>query len=67
IIAEGRGAEFNYYHYAMNEYHWLPSQWAELSMYEKALVIAGIDIRVKEEKRQQKEAERRAKSKGRHH
>ncbi|WP_382333775.1 hypothetical protein [Levilactobacillus fujinensis] len=51
----------------MNEYHWLPSQWAELSMYEKALVIAGIDIRVKEEKRQQKEAERRAKSKGRHH
>jgi len=49
----------------MNEYHWLPAQWAELNRHEKALVIAGIDIRIKEEKKQQKEAERKAKSKRR--
>lgn len=47
----------------MNEYHWLPAQWSDLSRQEKALVIAGIDIRITEEKKQQKEAERKAKSK----
>jgi len=44
----------------MNEYHWLPSQWVNLSVREKALVIAGIDIRVKEEQRQEKQAKRQA-------
>lgn len=37
--------------------------WINLSNRDKALVIAGIDMRVKEEERQQKEAERKAKSK----
>ncbi|KRK49044.1 hypothetical protein GPK34_06880 [Secundilactobacillus kimchicus] len=51
----------------MNEFGWLPSDWLNLSVREKALVIAGIDIRIKEEKKQQKEAERKARAKGRRH
>lgn len=51
----------------MNEFHWTPDYWAELPIKEKAVIIAGIDIRIKEEKKQQKDAERRARAKGRHH
>lgn len=47
----------------MNEFHWLPSQWLALSVKEKALVIAGIDIRIKREKEEQKKAERKARAK----
>ncbi len=47
----------------MNEYHWRPAEWLALSMKEKALVIAGIDIRIKQEKEEQKKAERKARSK----
>ncbi|WP_416353930.1 hypothetical protein ACNAN0_03905 [Agrilactobacillus fermenti] len=47
----------------MNEYHWLPSQWLALTVREKALVIAGIDLRTQEEARQKKEAERKARRK----
>ncbi|WP_181399364.1 MULTISPECIES: hypothetical protein [Apilactobacillus] len=45
----------------MNNYYWTPSQWAGLTEHEKAVVIAGIDIRTKQEKKQEKEAKRRAK------
>ncbi len=38
--------------------------WADLPIKDKAVVIALIDKRVKEEKEEQKRAERRAKSKG---
>jgi len=47
----------------MNEYHWLPHQWTSFSNREKALVIAGIDLRVREEKRQEDNAKRKARSK----
>lgn len=47
----------------MNEYHWLPSYWVDMSLREKALVIAGIDLRIKEEKKQEKEAKRKARTK----
>jgi len=47
----------------MNEYHWTPQQWARLSRKEKAVVIAGIDIRIKEEEKEKKRAERKARSK----
>lgn len=43
----------------MNEFHWLPSQWTALSVREKALVIAGIDIKLEAEKR---EAQRQARA-----
>lgn len=51
----------------MNEFGWLPTQWEELTIREKALVIAGIDNRVAEEKKQQKDAERKARAKGHRH
>ncbi|WCG34751.1 hypothetical protein [Companilactobacillus farciminis] len=47
----------------MNEYHWTPEVWINFNNREKALIIAGIDMRNAEEKKQQKEAERKAKSK----
>lgn len=55
-----------YYFYTLNEYHWLPQQWTGLSIEEKALIIAGIDIRVKREEQERKKAEREAKRKSRH-
>ncbi|WP_353486142.1 hypothetical protein [Apilactobacillus xinyiensis] len=55
------GAEFRYYIYALNEYHWKPHEWANLSRHEKNLIIAAIDLRVAEEKKQKKKAERDAK------
>jgi len=47
----------------LNEYHWTPGQWAELTQKEKALVVASIQIRQKEEKKQEREAKRKARSK----
>ncbi|CCI87117.1 Protein of unknown function [Lactobacillus gigeriorum DSM 23908 = CRBIP 24.85] len=47
----------------MQEYHWTPKQWADLSIREKSIVIASIQIRTRDEKRQQKEAERKARRK----
>jgi len=47
----------------LNEYHWTPDTWINFSNKERALVIAGIDMRNDEEAKQQKEAERKAKSK----
>lgn len=47
----------------MFEFGWLPEQWANLNIDEKALVIAGIDNRIAAEDKQQKEMERKARSK----
>lgn len=47
----------------LNEYHWTPHEYARLSLKEKALVIAAIEIRQKEEKKQEREAKRNARSK----
>ncbi|MBT1137711.1 MULTISPECIES: hypothetical protein [Lactiplantibacillus] len=44
----------------MNNYHWTPAQWLSFSVREKALIVAGIDIRLAEEKRQEKDAKRKA-------
>ncbi|MEB3365042.1 hypothetical protein SDC49_20305 [Lactobacillus sp. R2/2] len=54
--------DFNYCYYCINEYHWTPKQYASLSLKEKALVQATVDIRVKAEEKAQKEAEREAKN-----
>ena len=44
----------------MNEYHWTPSQYGNLTLREKAMVQATIDLRVEAEEQQRKEAEREA-------
>lgn len=55
--------DFAIYHYVLQEYHWTPKQWANLSIREKSIVIASIQIRTRDEKRQQKEAEKKARRK----
>ena len=65
MIKADEGAEFLYYFYTMNNFGWKPDDWLALTRREKGMVIAGIDIRVKEEERAQKQAEREAKAK--HH
>ncbi|MGX6988577.1 hypothetical protein [Leuconostoc fallax] len=47
----------------LNNHGWSPKQWSSLSRYEKALVIASINIKVEQEKAEMKRAERQAKSK----
>lgn len=46
----------------MHNYHWTPDYWAGLDNREKAIIIAGIDIRMKEEEKERKRAERKSKS-----
>lgn len=45
----------------MHEFHWTPEYWSSLNKREKAIIIAGIEIRVKEEERERKRAESKAK------
>ena len=54
-------AEANYAYYALHKFRWKPSEFLALDPYERAFVIAAINIRVENEK---KEADR-AKSKAR--
>lgn len=47
----------------MHHYHWLPKQWTALSNRERAVIIAGIDLRIKAEKQQARKEKRRARAK----
>jgi predicted Fe-S protein YdhL (DUF1289 family) len=47
----------------MHHYHWLPKQWTALSNRERAVIIAGIDLRIKAEEQQAREEKRRARAK----
>jgi hypothetical protein len=47
----------------MNNFGWPPDKWLGLSRREKAMVIAGIDLRVEEEAKQEKKAKAEAKRK----
>lgn len=49
--------------YAMYEFGWTPRQWAELPYDERMLVIAMIQYRDEETKKQEKQAEADAKRK----
>lgn len=50
----------------MNNYHWKPSEWAAFDRREKAIIIAGIDLRVEEENKQEKKAKAEASRAKRH-
>ncbi|MEE6715781.1 hypothetical protein [Schleiferilactobacillus harbinensis] len=50
----------------MRQFGWTPKQWSALSVREKAVVIAGIDLGQEEEKKQQREAEAKARSHRKH-
>lgn len=44
----------------MNNFGWTPKKWASLSLSEKAVVIAGIQITKEEEEKERKKSEREA-------
>lgn len=53
--------------HAMYEFGWTLKQWADMEYKERITVIAMIQIRQEEEKKQQDKAEREARSKSRRH
>ena len=53
--------EANYAYYALHKFRWKPSEFLELDPYERAFVIAAIDIRVENEKKEADQAKRKAK------
>ncbi len=58
---EGDG-EANYAYYALHKFHWLPSVFLELDPYERAFVIAAIDVRVENEKKEAAKIKAKSKS-----
>ncbi len=58
LIEEGDG-EANYAYYALHKLHILPSTFLEMEEEEKAFVIAAIKIKVDNDKKERKRAERK--------
>ncbi|MBE6070685.1 MAG: hypothetical protein E7208_01875 [Clostridium butyricum] len=54
-------SESNYAYYCLHKLKILPSQFISMSREEKAFIIAAIDIKVEDDKKKAKEAERKAK------
>ena len=53
-------AEYNYAYYCLHKLKIRPSEFAEMDIYEKAFIMACIDIKIKKEKEAEKEAKRKA-------
>ena len=52
-------AEYNYAYYCLHKLKIRPSEFAEMDIYEKAFIMACIDIQIKKEKEAEKEAKRK--------
>ena len=52
-------AEYNYAYYCLHKLKIRPSEFAEMDIYEKAFIMACIDIKIKKEKEAEKEAKRK--------
>lgn len=52
-------AEANYAYYALHKFRWAPSQFFALDPYEMAFVIAAIDIKVENDKKEAEKAKRK--------
>lgn len=48
--------EANYAYYALHKFRWKPTYFLETDPYEKAFIIAAIDVRVEQEKKEAAEA-----------
>lgn len=59
LILEGDG-EANYAYYALHKFHWRPAEFMALDPYERAFVIAAIDIRLERERRDAEGLKRKA-------
>ncbi|MCH5192172.1 MAG: hypothetical protein J1F23_08425 [Oscillospiraceae bacterium] len=44
--------EANYAYYALHKFHWKPHEFLELDPYEMAYVIAAIDVKVENDKKE---------------
>lgn len=53
-------AEYNYAYYCLHKLKIRPIEFAEMDIYEKAFIMACIDIKIKKEKESEKEAKRKA-------
>ena len=53
-------AEYNYAYYCLHKLKIRPSEFAEMDIYEKAFIMACIDIKIKKEKEAEKEAKGKA-------
>lgn len=53
-------AEYNYAYYCLHKLKIRPSEFAEMDIYEKAFIMACIDIKIKKEKEAEKETKRKA-------
>lgn len=49
----------NYAYYCLHKFKITPRQFDEMDKYEKAFIIASIDIKVKNDKEQEKKAKRK--------
>lgn len=54
-------SDSNYAHYCLHKLHMLPSTFCGLDSYEKAFVIASIDIKIENEKKEAKKAKQKRK------
>ncbi|MCI8350157.1 MAG: hypothetical protein HFJ86_03205 [Oscillospiraceae bacterium] len=57
--------ESSYAHYCLQKFGWEPSKFLGLPVRERAFVIGSIRVRVEDERRQEEEAKRKAKERGR--
>lgn len=55
--------EANYAYYALHKFHWTPRSFLSLDPYERAFVIAAIDIRAENEKKETEKIKRGRKRK----
>ena len=53
-LIKGGDWEANYAYYALHKFNWEPSKFINLPIKEKIFVIACIDLRIKEEKKESK-------------
>lgn len=51
--------EANYAYYCLHKFHWKPSEFVSLPQREKAFIIASINERIKNEKKQAKSIKRK--------
>lgn len=51
-------ADSNYYFYCLHRFHWTPKEYLKLNRYEKAMVMAVIDIKNEADKKEKEELEK---------
>ena len=64
LIEEG-DSDANFAYFALHKLHILPSTYLNMDVQEKAFVVAAIQIKMENDKKQKKKAEAKVKKKGR--